>query len=112
MRWHRVVPIGAYFQIGVHAVGHIAQQQAGTLGALARVVGVDRAVDVGPAHRLGHVAGGHLATDFVASGTINQANVAFKHVGNNLEVLLTGTADKLVLQNWYLGELVGGVGRL
>ena len=38
------------------------------------------------------------------TGTINQANVAFKHVGNNLEVLLTGTADKLVLQNWYLGN--------
>ena len=38
------------------------------------------------------------------TGTINQPNVAFKHVGNNLEVLLNGTADKLVLQNWYLGN--------
>ena len=38
------------------------------------------------------------------TGAFKQANVAFKHVGNNLEVLLTGTADKLVVQNWYLGS--------
>ena len=37
-------------------------------------------------------------------GTIKQADVQFKHIGNNLEVLLNGTADKLVIQNWYLGS--------
>ena len=28
----------------------------------------------------------------------------FKQIGNNLEVLLNGTTDKLVMQNWYLGS--------
>lgn len=37
-------------------------------------------------------------------GTVTQANVQFKQVGNNLEVLLNGTTDKLVVQNWYLGS--------
>lgn len=41
------------------------------------------------------------AVQFV--GTVTQANVQFSRVGNNLEVLLTGTSDKLVLQSWYLG---------
>jgi myo-inositol-hexaphosphate 3-phosphohydrolase len=28
----------------------------------------------------------------------------FRHVGNNLEVSVIGTTDKLVVQNWYLGS--------
>ena len=42
------------------------------------------------------------AVQFV--GTIKQADVQFKQVGNNLEVLLTASLDKLVMQNWYLGS--------
>ena len=42
------------------------------------------------------------AVQFV--GSVTQANVQFNHVGNNLEVLLNGTSDKLVVQNWYLGS--------
>jgi Ca2+-binding RTX toxin-like protein len=37
------------------------------------------------------------------TGTVKQADVTFKHVGNNLEMLLNGTTDKLVVQDWYLG---------
>ncbi len=37
-------------------------------------------------------------------GTIKQADVQFKQVGSNLEVLLTASLDKLVMQNWYLGS--------
>lgn len=42
------------------------------------------------------------AVQFV--GTVTQANVQFTQVGNNLEVLLNGTTDKFVVQNWYLGS--------
>ena len=37
-------------------------------------------------------------------GTIKQADVQFRQAGNNLEVLLTASLDKLVIQNWYLGS--------
>ncbi len=35
---------------------------------------------------------------------IVQGDTSFAHVGNNLEVSILGTADKLVVQNWYLGS--------
>jgi Ca2+-binding RTX toxin-like protein len=38
------------------------------------------------------------------TGNVKQADVQFKQTGNNLEVLLNGTLDKLVIQNWYLGS--------
>ena len=47
-------------------------------------------------------AGVKDAVQFV--GTVTQSNVQFKHVGNDLEVLLNGTSDKMVIQNWYLGS--------
>jgi Ca2+-binding RTX toxin-like protein len=37
-------------------------------------------------------------------GTIKQADVRFTQAGNNLEMSLLNTTDKLVLQNWYLGS--------
>ena len=37
-------------------------------------------------------------------GTIKQADVQFRQVGNNLEVLLNNTTDKLLIQDWYLGS--------
>ena len=36
--------------------------------------------------------------------SVTQSNVQFKHVGNDLQVLLNGTSDDLVVQNWYLGS--------
>ena len=48
-------------------------------------------------------AGVKDAVQFV--GTVKQADVKFKQVGNNLEVSLNAnTTDKLVLQSWYLGN--------
>lgn len=38
------------------------------------------------------------------TGTVLQSNVQFKHVGNDLQALLNGTTDQLVVQNWYLGS--------
>ena len=35
---------------------------------------------------------------------ITQASVQFKRVVDNLEVLLNGTTDKLVIQGWYLSS--------
>ncbi|UJP06520.1 MAG: hypothetical protein LZF61_07775 [Nitrosomonas sp.] len=35
--------------------------------------------------------------------SIDADQLWFQHVGNNLEVSVIGTADKLILQNWYLG---------
>ena len=37
------------------------------------------------------------------AGTVNQADVQFRRVGNNLEMSMRSTSDKLVVQNWYLG---------
>jgi Ca2+-binding RTX toxin-like protein len=37
------------------------------------------------------------------TGTVTQSGVQFKHVGNDLQALLKGTSDELVVQNWYLG---------
>lgn len=34
---------------------------------------------------------------------INANQIWFQHVGNNLEVSIIGTADKLIINNWYLG---------
>lgn len=42
------------------------------------------------------------AVQFV--GSVTQSDVQFKQVGNNLEVMLNGTSDKIVVQNWYLGS--------
>ena len=39
----------------------------------------------------------------VFAGTVNQDDVQFQRVGNNLEMLMGSTSDKLVIQNWYLG---------
>lgn len=39
---------------------------------------------------------------FSGAVAITQASVQFKRVVDNLEVLLTGTTDKLVIQGWYL----------
>jgi Ca2+-binding RTX toxin-like protein len=47
-------------------------------------------------------AGVKDAMQFV--GSVTQSNVQFKQVGNNLEVLLNGATDKIVIQNWYLGS--------
>jgi Ca2+-binding RTX toxin-like protein len=41
------------------------------------------------------------AVQFV--GSVTQSNALFKQVGNNLEVLVNGGIDKVVVQNWYLG---------
>ena len=41
------------------------------------------------------------AVQFV--GTVKKADALFTHVGNNLEVSIKGTSDKIVVQNWYLG---------
>ncbi len=38
-----------------------------------------------------------------ASG-ISLDQLWFRHVGNNLEVSIIGTSDKLTVQNWYLGS--------
>lgn len=35
---------------------------------------------------------------------IAQADLTYSHVGNNLEALINGTSDKLVFQDWYLGN--------
>lgn len=46
------------------------------------------------------------ASDFrdrVDFGSLNHDAVKFTHVGNDLEVKITGTSDKLVIKNWYLG---------
>lgn len=37
-------------------------------------------------------------------GNVTQANVQFSQAGNNLEMLVTASSDKLVFQNWYLGS--------
>ena len=43
-------------------------------------------------------------TDVVQFGSgIGAADLIFTHVGNNLEVAIAGTSDKVVVQNWYLG---------
>jgi Ca2+-binding RTX toxin-like protein len=42
--------------------------------------------------------------DAVYLGAARQADVSFSRAANNLEVLLNGSADKLVVQNWYLGS--------
>ncbi len=36
-------------------------------------------------------------------GSVTQSSVTFSRTGNNLEALLTGTSDRIVLQNWYAG---------
>jgi Ca2+-binding RTX toxin-like protein len=42
------------------------------------------------------------AAEFLAG--IGREQIWLRHVGNNLEASVIGTADKLVVQNWYLGE--------
>ncbi|MFM9089012.1 MAG: calcium-binding protein, partial [Cyanobium sp.] len=43
-------------------------------------------------------------TDVVEfTGSLTQANIQFRRVGNNLEASILASSDKLVLQNWYLG---------
>ena len=37
-------------------------------------------------------------------GSVVQSDVQFQHVGNNLQVLVHGSSDELVVQNWYLGN--------
>ncbi|MBK6850239.1 MAG: peptidoglycan DD-metalloendopeptidase family protein [Burkholderiales bacterium] len=37
------------------------------------------------------------------SADVTGAQIVFSHVGNNLEAAILGTADKIVVQNWYLG---------
>ena len=38
-----------------------------------------------------------------AAGIV-QSDITYMHVGNNLEALINGSADKLVIQDWYLGS--------
>jgi Ca2+-binding RTX toxin-like protein len=38
------------------------------------------------------------------AGTVNQADATFVRAGNNMELRLAATGDKLVMQNWYLGS--------
>lgn len=47
-------------------------------------------------------AGNTDAAEFMAGITTDQ--LWFRHVGNNLEVSIIGTTDKLTVQNWYLGS--------
>lgn len=35
---------------------------------------------------------------------IVQADTAYRRVGNNLEVSIAGTSDKLIIKDWYLGS--------
>lgn len=43
--------------------------------------------------------------DLIQFGTgIAQADLRYSRVGNNLEALIFGTADKIVVQDWYLGN--------
>jgi Ca2+-binding RTX toxin-like protein len=37
-------------------------------------------------------------------GGLTQADVRFSQLGNNLEMLIAATGDKLVIQDWYLGS--------
>lgn len=41
--------------------------------------------------------------DAVDFGSLERAAVAFVHVGNDLEAKITGSTDKLVMKDWYLG---------
>ena len=38
-----------------------------------------------------------------AAGIV-QADITYAHVGNNLEARINGTSDKIVVQDWYLGN--------
>jgi Ca2+-binding RTX toxin-like protein len=42
------------------------------------------------------------AAEFLAG--IGREQIWLRHVGNNLEAGVIGTSDKLIVQNWYLGE--------
>lgn len=42
--------------------------------------------------------------DIVDFGALDRAEVRFVHVGNNLEARIIGSADKLVIKDWYLGD--------
>lgn len=43
--------------------------------------------------------------DFVrVTGTLKKADAKYSHVGNDLEVLLNGTSDKIIVKDWYLGS--------
>lgn len=42
--------------------------------------------------------------DIVDFGALERAEVRFVHVGNNLEARIIGSADKLVIKDWYLGD--------
>ena len=37
------------------------------------------------------------------TGTLKQSDVQFKQSGNNLDLLINASTDKLTLQNWYVG---------
>jgi trimeric autotransporter adhesin len=41
--------------------------------------------------------------EFYGDNPVTQANVLFRHLGNNLEVQIAGTGDKVVVKDWYLG---------
>lgn len=49
-------------------------------------------------------SGGSLDHVDVFAGT-TQSQVTFVHNGNNLEVSITGQADKLVVKDWYLSSV-------
>jgi len=38
-----------------------------------------------------------------AAGIV-QGDITYTHVGNNLEALINGSTDKLIVQDWYLGS--------
>jgi Ca2+-binding RTX toxin-like protein len=47
-------------------------------------------------------AGNIDAAEFLAGIAADQ--IWLRHVGNNLEASVIGTGDKLIVQNWYIGE--------
>ncbi|WP_418320493.1 calcium-binding protein [Piscinibacter sakaiensis] len=40
----------------------------------------------------------------ILQGTLTQADMRFSRTGNNLEMAIAGTADRMIFQNWYLGN--------
>ena len=45
--------------------------------------------------------------DILKLSNANQTNLWFKHVGNNLQISLMGTADQITVKDWYVGGTSG-----
>jgi Ca2+-binding RTX toxin-like protein len=61
---------------------------------MARGAGVDTVIDADTT--VGNVDVIRFAAD------VSGAQILFSHVGNNLEAAISGTSDKIIVQNWYL----------